>query len=551
MAHRHRGLVALVLLTQLACTGGSNGPGDDGDDNSASGGGGSNAGNGNAGTSATAGDGGQGSNATSGTSTGGDGGGSGNDAGPGSPGAGPEEPAVARGADFFGHKEKFNRYYTDPMYTPSNVIYVSEAGGGDGTTRSTPLTVEMGLSMAQPGSQVVFVRGDYTDVCYELAEGGGTYDAPIILYGERNPDGSVGVNMTCCTTGRATCLNLEATSYVALDGFRVEGGDYGLRSVGAGYDASDHTLGNTLLNSIAVDQVKDGVLTGASDWAVFERNVASGSSAADGHGIYLSNGSDFNIVRANNLFENEGATFQINADPASTCDGDFFSDACAALAGTGEGGRGASDYMLIEGNYFHHGTAQGSNFTSTRHSVVRNNVFGFWSRHGVSFWSEPEPDSATYNPALGSHHNRVLHNLFITSNRRLALQLINHSNQCEFRNNLVLGLTVAGDTASASEDAIWLETDDTVADNIYSGNYYVAGRFEGRAGVTANEFERADFDPTWFTALPLTASDPVQGFAPSGSAPWLNLAPMLPEAPRDMLGVLRAGNADVGPFERP
>ena len=62
-------------------------------------------------------------------------------------------------------------------------------------------------------------------------------------------------------------------------------------------------------------QGKDGILTGAVDWSVFENNVISGSGEEDGHGIYVSNGSDLNIVRNNDLFENESSTFQINPDP--------------------------------------------------------------------------------------------------------------------------------------------------------------------------------------------------------------------------------------------
>ena len=83
---------------------------------------------------------------------------------------------------------------------------------------------------------------------------------------------------------------------------------------------------------------------------------------------------------------------------------------CDAYAGTGEGGRGASDYFLVDANYFHHSEV-GPNFTSVRRSIIRNNIFGPQTRHNVSFWQE------TNNPKLGSSDNKIVHNLFITTER--------------------------------------------------------------------------------------------------------------------------------------
>ncbi len=222
--------------------------------------------------------------------------------------------------------------------------------------------------------------------------------------------------MTCCSSGRQTCFNLEGADYVAVDGFELIGGRYGVRAIGAGYAASEHSRGIAVIDCKGHDQDRDPFFSGQADWAVWERNVAYGAKAGDGHGIYLSNGGDWNIVRYNETYGNVSSDFQINADPDSTCKevGIPFNDPrCDAYAGTGEGGQGASDYFLVDSNYFHHGAATGSgaNFTSVRRSVIRNNIFGFYPRHGVSFWQE------TDNPKLGSSDNKILHNLFITTGR--------------------------------------------------------------------------------------------------------------------------------------
>ncbi len=391
----------------------------------------------------------------------------------------PNQPAVRRGGAYAGFVEEFNRHYTEPGYGPTKVTYVSPSGSGNGATAKAPASVTSGLSNATPGTRVVFQKGAYSG-CFGYDGDGGTYDAPIVLYGERNADGTRGVRIDCCSTGRMSCFNFEAANYVAVDGFELRRGKYGVRAVGADYAARQHSRGIAVMNSLIDGQTHDGVLTGASDWDVFENNIVSNSGDADGHGVYLSNGSDFNIVRGNDLFGNQGATFQINADPLSTCDSPVASEACDAVAGTGDGGRGASDFMLVENNYFHHGTAQGSNFTSVRYSTVRNNVFASWGRHGVSFWSETaDPgDRNLFDPKLGSHHNRVHHNLFASTNDSQMLQFIANSNDCDVRNNLFIGMAVSGGTVRARPSATWMETDETVKRNVYENN---AASRSGRA----------------------------------------------------------------------
>ena len=457
----------------------------------------------------------------------------------------PDKPAVARGAEYMGFPEKFNRYYTDPSWKPSNIVYVSPDGSGDGATRETPMAVKGAVGAAKPGTEIYFLRGKYQG-CFEFnKENSGTYDEPIVLYGERNADKSIGVSMTCCISGRHTCFNLEAADYVAVDGFELIGGKYGVRAVGAGYAASEHSRGVAVLDCNGHDQSRDPFFTGQSDWAVFERNVASGAKKEDGHGIYLSNGGDWNIVRFNQTFGNASSDFQINADPISTCaePGIPFADPrCDAYAGEGDGGQGASDYFLVDGNYFH-GSDVGPNFTSVRRSVVRNNIFGPQVRHNVSFWQE------TDNPKLGASGNKILNNLFITANNRLAVQFKSNSTGNEFANNLILGVKIEGGTVTANPEALLMEVDDTVAENVYRDNLYVSGKMEGREPAD-NETAREDFLPSWFRKFPTGAvrNDP-NGFTPTAEAPFLGKGSLSPDAATDRNGTPRAEKVDLGPIE--
>ena len=458
----------------------------------------------------------------------------------------PGKPAVARGGRYMGFAERFNRYYTDPAWKPSRTIYVSPNGSGNGASRDTPMSAREALAAARPGTRIWFVRGRYQG-CFELSkQTSGTYDDPVVLYAERNEDKSLGVAITCCSSGRQTCFNFEAADYVAVDGFELIGGRYGVRAAGAGYPASQHSRGIAVIDCKAHDQERDPFFSAQADWAIWERNVAYGAKAGDGHGIYLSNGGDWNIVRFNETYGNVSSDFQINADPESTCKevGIPFNDPrCDAWAGTGEGGQGASDYFLVDSNYFHHGSGPGANFTSVRRSVVRNNIFGFYPRHGVSFWQE------TDNPRLGSSDNRILHNLFITTGRQ-AVQFIRHSTRNEFANNVIVGLQVSGAGVTANPSATLMEVDDTVRANVYRSNLYVSGRIAGRA-PNGDETARADFSPAWFAKFAAALSHDPGDFRPTAQAPWLGKGTLLSGAPTDRNGTARTGQVDLGPIELP
>ncbi len=450
-------------------------------------------------------------------------------------------PAIARSAKFMGFPEKFNRYYTDPDWKPSRIIYVSPDGEGSGITRDDPASPATGLANSSPGTQVYFLRGDYKG-CFEVT-GSGTYNEPIVLYGERNEDKTLGVRIACCTSGRQTCFNLENADYLAVDGFELNGGKYGVRVVGAGYAATDHSRGIAVLNCKGADQTRDPFFSGQSDWAVWEGNVGSGAGKEDGHGIYLSNGGDWNIVRFNETFGNASSDFQINADPTSTCKevGIAFDDPrCDAFAGTDGGGQGASDYFLIDGNYFHDSDV-GPNFTSVRRSVVRNNIFGPQTRHNASFWQE------TDNPKLGSSENKIMHNLFLTTGRH-AVKFENNSKDNEFLNNVLVGVQINDGDASANPAALLMDVDDTSAGNAYRGNMYISGTFEGRK-PEADETTVEEFSRDWFANFPTGLSHNANDFTPTGDAPFIGKGERLEDAPSDRNGAERPNAATLGPIE--
>ena len=457
---------------------------------------------------------------------------------------GPGKPAVTRNAQYMGFPEKFNRYYTDPDWKPLRTIFVDATGGGDGAARERPMAVKDAIRQSQPGTMIHFLPGSYQG-CFELTkETSGTYDNPIVLYAERKL-GQPGVAMTCCSSGRQTCFNLEAADYVAIDGFELIGGKYGVRAIGEGHPASQHSRGVAVLACNGHDQSRDPFFSGQADWAVWERSVASGAKQEDGHGFYLSNGGDWNIVRYNETYSNVSSDFQINPDPASTCaelDIPFTDPRCDAYAGEGEGGQGASDYFLVDSNYFHHGLANGANFTSVRRSIIRNNVFGPQTRHNVSFWQE------TDNPKLGASDNKIVHNLFVTTGKH-GVKFENNSTRNEVVNNVFVGVTLDGGRVGANPSALLMEVDNTVGDNLYLGNLYISGKLEGRAPNEA-EMVQQDFVPSWFANFPTTLNHDANAYAPLAEAPFVAKGKFHPDAFADRNGVARTGVVDLGPIAK-
>lgn len=179
-----------------------------------------------------------------------------------------------------GFSEKFNRYYTDRGWKPETTIYVSPVGGGNGSSRTQPADVQVAMKKLRPGTMIVFMPGQYSG-CYRLdAEQGGTYEQPVVLYGERQPDGSLGVRMNCCATGKQRCFDLENTDYLAIDGFELIGGHYGVRAVGQGFAANQHQKGIAVLNCVGHGQHNDPFFTGQSDWFVIERCTAYDAARA-------------------------------------------------------------------------------------------------------------------------------------------------------------------------------------------------------------------------------------------------------------------------------
>ncbi len=438
---------------------------------------------------------------------------------------GPSDPIIGVGSSFFGSSEKFNRYYTDPNWTPTRTLYVSSSGTNTdvgSNTELSPAPVNSIPDIILPGDMVIFLQGgSYTNINIQIPEEkSGTYNDPIVFVSSAGS--SFGVHLQCNSGGSnatASCFNLEGANYIAINGFEMSGGSYGVRAVGLGYAAPSHQIGIAVLNNKIHDQFKDPIFSGQSDWMVVEGNEAYNAGSGDGHGIYLSNGSDWAIVRQNELYQNVSSDLQINADPISTCQDEgisYFDSLCDGSANSGLG-QGVSEFMLITENFLHHGDGNGPNFTSMRNSEVSNNIFGPYERHNTSFWQE------TNNPNLGSSDNIISENLFIGHKGHL-LQIIENADSNTVTGNILLALNSTATAAALS--IVSIEVDAT-SDGTFSENMYIGGFTDGHT-ILATEDERSDYDPDWFGNIGFGRINHPEDWTPNGTAPFGQFRGWLP-----------------------
>ncbi len=302
---------------------------------------------------------------------------------------------------------------------------------------------------------------------------GGTASEPIVFYGERKNDGSLDVHFRCSTNGSddmTSCFNIDKSDYIAIDGFILEGGAYGVRSFGefetggALTDRAERQNGVSILNSRIFDQEEAPIFAATSDWVAIESNVVFGSTR---HGILLTSGSDWNVVRYNEVYGNTEADLRIDGFPKSMCTPwgvSLSNNLCAGSARNGNG-QGVSEFFTISQNFLHDGGQYGPNFTSIRNSKISHNIIGPYQGTGTAFWQQTDVAD------LGSYNNDVLSNLFVGHTGFLVRFASNVSTSSLFSSNIVLALNRSGSDVNPN----FLVLDVSDGNVVYTNNFYFSG----------------------------------------------------------------------------
>ncbi len=256
-------------------------------------------------------------------------------------------------------------------------------GPGCGTIASPCRTIQYTANLVDPGDTVLINPGTYTGGI--TVETSGTASATITF--RANGSGVIIEG----SGGERDAFFITWADYVVVEGLTIR---HAARA-GMRIDNSHHV---TVRNCTFVDNVTWGLFTDFGDYTTVENCESYG--AAEEHGIYISNSSDYPTIRGNRLHHNNGCGLHMNGDVSM-------------------GGDGIISYALVERNIIYEngvGGGSGINMDGVTHSVIRNNLL--YSNHasGISLYQ--------IDGGSGSHHNRVLNNTIIMpDNGRWAINI--------------------------------------------------------------------------------------------------------------------------------
>lgn len=271
----------------------------------------------------------------------------------------------------------------------------SDAANG---SQSTPwLTLQKAADSVHAGDTVLVSAGTYKG--FVLWQGpSGTASAPITFHA------AAGTVINQPNNRTSDGINLEAASYITIEGFTVRGlPRAGIRSV--------TNTNVTIRNNSLENNGYWGVLTGFSDNLLIENNVAFGT--VNQHGIYVGNSCSNPVVRKNILYSNSGCGLHMNGDVSL-------------------GSYGLILNALVEQNIIYdNGRSGGSgiNGDGVQNSIIRNNLLYNNHASGISLYQIDGADA--------SKNNLVVNNTILqASDGRWALNIGNSSTGNTVLNNI-------------------------------------------------------------------------------------------------------------------
>lgn len=202
-----------------------------------------------------------------------------------------------------------------------------------------------------------------------------------------------------------------ASMYVTLEGFTIKNAT----RAGIRISCAHHV---TVRKCVLTRNGTWGIFTDYSNYSRLENNECSYSN--DEHGIYVSNSSDYPIIRGNRVHHNSSSGIQINADPAM------------------EDGDGITSGAVIEQNIVYENGRRGGaaiNLASVRNSIIRNNLLYKNYAGGIACWADGN------GPEWGCKNNKFINNTvyFRSSEGRWAISLKEGSSGNMILNNILCG----------------------------------------------------------------------------------------------------------------
>lgn len=394
-----------------------------------------------------------------------------------------------------------------------NTYYVDDDcdGSGDGSIADPWCTIQEAADAVTAGDTVLINPGTYgggitvdtsgTAVNLITFKGNG---AGVIIEGDGSgQDG----------------FNIEDADYIVIDNVTVQHASRaGVRIV-----LADHV---TVRNSTFIDNGKWGVFTGFADYTTVENIESYG--AVDEHGIYISNSSDYPVIRGNRLHHNNANGLHMNGD--------------ASLSDPGHDSDGIISFGLIENNIIYEngvGGGSGINMDGVTDTIVRNNLLYDNHASGISIYQ--------IDGGSGSQNNLILNNtILMPSNGRWAINIpdLVDTNNKVFNNILLNDHTSHGSITIPGAGLTGFESDYNIVIDRFSVNDNT---------ISFASWQGLGFDAHSFiaTANDLFVNPAAHDYRLKAGSPAIDAGTTLADVTTDLEGKARPIGAafDIGAYE--
>jgi len=293
-----------------------------------------------------------------------------------------------------------------PLSALASTYYISSGGqnSNDGSKSSPWETIQYATFRVVAGDSVIVLPGIYKGFVLGWDESkNGTPNNQIVFQAEP------GAVITSKNNTTNDGIDIEGSSYIVIDGFtisNIEGSitNAGIRSVG--------NTGIVLRNNTITSTGTSGIYASFSDSIIIENNSCSNSKAE--HGIHISNGSNFAIIRNNKLSNNNISGLHLNIDK-------------------NQNNNGTISNALIEGNTIYDNNKVGGAgifCDGVQNSTICNNLLYNNHNNGISLIKE--------NSNAPSTNNLIVNNsIYMSSDAHLAVYIANESINNQVLNNII------------------------------------------------------------------------------------------------------------------
>jgi len=266
-------------------------------------------------------------------------------------------------------------------------------------------TIQKATDLIVAGDSVWVYDGYYKGFNHKLKKSG-TSQNPIVYEAKGS---NVVINQG---SSIGDGINIEENDWIQVIGFKVikipdntsiPGGEEGIRAVNANHI--------TIKNCFA-DSCFRGIFTGYTDYITIENNVCTRSYGE--HGIYVSNNSDYIVLRYNSSSYNKASGIQINPDLSS-------------------GSPGYSRHIVCTNNIiFENKGAAGFNFQGIDSALIANNlIYNNHNASGITLFHG--------NASKGCSHVKVFNNtIIVPADGRWGIHIIDDASYIMILNNILI-----------------------------------------------------------------------------------------------------------------